>query len=403
VANNKDFIVNNLVEVGGSMKATVGSSSSTGDVSIGFYSVESGSYDNVTFEIEGSVPLAMAFGDNGTKMYISTNGQDRVFQYSLSTAYDISTASYASVQDNFLVTNATQGIAFSPDGTKMYTCDTQSDIVIQYSLSTAWSVKTASVDTNFSPSSQDSFPTGITLNTDGTKMYIVGTANRTLYQYSLSTAYNVSTASYNNVSFYFGNEQDQGKTVRFNDDGTKMFLGGWYAPGAATPYGKIHQYSLSTAYDISTASYDSIIFDVGTEVGYSYQLDDFVFNDDGSKLVAINSAPTSPTILTYFVTQYSTEKIVPSITLDTSTGNYFTHTLSSDVGFLFSNLSDVQTFQVEVTNSSSSEYKVYWPSSVRFSNGLLLPSPGPSEKYIYTVVANDFGGTNYFVTVNTGP
>ena len=128
MANDKDFIVNNVVEVGGSMKATIGNSSSAGTVVTGGYSIENGSLDNVSFVPQGTVPLTIKFGDNGTKLYISTNGNDRVFQYSLSTAYDISTASYVTVQDNVSVSNGTQGLEFNPTGTKMYTVNTASDI-----------------------------------------------------------------------------------------------------------------------------------------------------------------------------------------------------------------------------------------------------------------------------------
>ena len=397
MANDKDFIVNNVVEVGGSMKATIGNSSSAGTVVTGGYSIENGSLDNVSFVPQGTVPLTIKFGDNGTKLYISTNGNDRVFQYSLSTAYDISTASYVSVQDNVSVSNATQGLAFNPTGTKMYTVNTASDIIQEYNLSTAWSVKTASQVSNFDVSNQDTFPAGIVFNNDGTKLYVVGGSSDTIYQYSLTTAYTTSTASYDNVSFDVSNEESQPRAMRFNNDGTKMFVGGYGSTGYS---GKINQYSLSTAYDISTASYDNIIFDVGGEHSYGVLLSDFEFNDDGTKVNVVKSNAISSV---YEVFQYSTASTGAGINLDTSTGNYFTQTLSSNVAFLFSNLSDVQTFQVEVTNSSSSEYKVYWPSSVRFSNGLSLPSPSPSEKYTYTIVANDFGGTNYFVTVNTGP
>jgi len=397
VANDKDFIVNNLVEVGGSMKAAIGNSSSAGTVVTGGYSIENGSYDNVSFAVQGTVPLSIQFGDSGTKMYVLMNGQDRVYQYSLSTAYDLSTASYSNLSfgstSNFMAASP-NGVLFNPNGTKMYVVDTGGDEVRQYSLSTAWNVSTASYINNSSLyiGGQDSFPTGIAFNNDGTKIYAVGDYNNTIYQYSLSTAYDVGTGSYDNVSFSVVNEESGAKEMVFNADGTKMFVGG----SSET----IYQYSLSTAYDISTASYDSISFNLGAEHTHNVLLSGFDFNNDGTKLVAIGSNSVNSV---YSAFQYSTASTGAGINLDTSTGNYFTQTLSSDVAFLFSNLSDVQTFQVEVTNSSSSEYKVYWPSSVRFSNGLSLPSPSPSEKYTYTIVANDFGGTNYFVTVNTGP
>ena len=53
-------------------------------------------YDNVTAAtgISGNNE-AIRFNNNGTKMYIlSDGGPDGIYQFSLSTAYDITTASY---------------------------------------------------------------------------------------------------------------------------------------------------------------------------------------------------------------------------------------------------------------------------------------------------------------------
>ncbi|MES0444988.1 MAG: hypothetical protein ABUJ92_00445, partial [Desulfobacterales bacterium] len=49
---------------------------------------------------------------------------------------------------------------------------------------------------SFSVTSEDTSPFGVAFNVTGTKMYIVGTANKSVFQYSLSTAFDLSTASY---------------------------------------------------------------------------------------------------------------------------------------------------------------------------------------------------------------
>jgi hypothetical protein len=48
---------------------------------------------------------------------------------------------------------------------------------------------------------QEPNSTGFRFNTDGTKVYIVGYSNDTVYQYSLSQAFEIDTASYDSVSF----------------------------------------------------------------------------------------------------------------------------------------------------------------------------------------------------------
>ena len=57
-------------------------------------------------------------------------------------------------------------------------------------------VSTASYVQNFSVSAQETGPSGITFNNDGTKMFIVGYSGDDVNEYSLSTAFDVSTATY---------------------------------------------------------------------------------------------------------------------------------------------------------------------------------------------------------------
>ena len=65
-----------------------------------------------------------------------------------------------------------------------------SDTAFRYSLSTAWNVGTASYDNvSLSVSSQENSPISIAFSSDGTKMYIVGTTNNTVYQYTVGWLY----------------------------------------------------------------------------------------------------------------------------------------------------------------------------------------------------------------------
>jgi DNA-binding beta-propeller fold protein YncE len=49
---------------------------------------------------------------------------------------------------------------------------------------------------SFSVAAQDTFPTGLAFNTDGTKMFVVGNGNDKVYEYDLSTGFDVSSAVY---------------------------------------------------------------------------------------------------------------------------------------------------------------------------------------------------------------
>jgi DNA-binding beta-propeller fold protein YncE len=267
----------------------------------GGYDIANAVYDNKSFSVAGqeSQPV-LAFNNDGTKMYVAGNSSDSVHQYSLSTAFDLSTASYDSVSFS---TSLQQpfGLAFNNSGTKMYVVDSNTDNIRQHSLSTSFDLSTASYDSISFNVIQDALPRGITFNNDGTKMYIVGDTNNRLYQYSLSTAFDLSTASYDSISFSFASQDDPMYTVSFNNDGTKMF-----ALGIGSD--NVYQYSLSTAYNISTASYDSVSFGVGTEDGSCYSV---VFSNDGSKMFV--SGHNTDTIYQYSTSTPATITYDPAI------------------------------------------------------------------------------------------
>jgi len=218
-------------------------------------------------------PRELAFNSNGTKFFVTGYQGSDVGEYSMSTAWDVSTASYT---DAFSVSSQTgtgaHGLAFNADGTKMFVGSYNNNSIYEYALSTGFDVSTASYTDGFSVSSQDTEPRGLAFSTDGTKMFITGNTGDTIEEYTLSTGFDVSSASHTDsmdVSSYDNNTRG----VTFNDDGTRMFYHGQQND-------EIYDFSLSTAWDLSTASYNSAIslpsFDTGAEA--------IVFNGDGNKL-----------------------------------------------------------------------------------------------------------------------
>jgi len=200
---------------------------------------------------QDSDPRSVSFKTDGTIMYVLGASTDDVFQYTLSTAWDITTATYASKSYAFTEDTLPNGVSFKSDGTKMYMVGGSTDSVYQYSLSTAWDVSTVSYDTvTKSVSSEDSSPDSMVFNSDGTKMYIGGSNNDTVYQYTLSTAWDLSTASYDTKSFNYNTAYGgvSAHGIALNDDGTIMYL-------SDATLKCIAEITLSTAYDVSTASY----------------------------------------------------------------------------------------------------------------------------------------------------
>jgi len=133
-------------------------------------------------------------------MYIAGLNTDRVHQYSLPSPWMVSGAVYDNRSALINQDTAPQEIVFRPDGLKMYMVGTTNDRVYQYTLTGARQVNTSSYDgVSLLVSSQDGTPNGLSFSPDGTRLYIVGASNDRVYQYILTGARNVATALYNNV------------------------------------------------------------------------------------------------------------------------------------------------------------------------------------------------------------
>lgn len=152
--------------------------------------------DSYTVGGKHANPRAMDFKTDGTEVYVSGRFDSNVHQWTLSTAWDISTASFTRTFDTTRDDNQ-QGLRFKPDGTKMYVTDRTNDEVDQYTLSTAWDISSASFDSvSLDVSSYDSLLRDVIFNDDGTLVTIAGGGGTSVIDYTLSTAYNLSTASF---------------------------------------------------------------------------------------------------------------------------------------------------------------------------------------------------------------
>jgi hypothetical protein len=372
MANDKSFKIKNGLKAGRYL-----GSNGTETAGSEEYDLSGASYDSVSFSVatQEGYPLSIRFNSNGTKMFVF-GATESVYQYSLSTAFDISTASYDSV--SFSVTSQDADpvdIVFNTGGTKMYMVGYQTDRVYQYSLSTAFDISTLSYDSvNFSVGTQDANPRAIAFNGDGSKLYVAGVTSDAVYQYSLSTSFDLSTASYDSVSLSVANEDTNVFSLLFNGDGSSFYILG--------TSDSVHQYSLTTAYNLSTASYDSVSFSVTSQDISPLGM---AFNNDGTKMYISGGTGDS-------VYQYST--VGYTQTLDLATGGTFSFTPSGATTVLFTNppASGTATgFALEVVNTGG--YALTWPSSVKWHLGAAPTATATKE--LYTFVTTD-GGTTYY-------
>ena len=242
----------------------------------------SGAVFNKTLDIslENTVAAGMFLRADGLKMYIIDFTPDVVVQYSLSVANDISTATPDS--KTFDVTDQAvnpQGVWFKNDGKKMSIAHGWAPAeVFQYSLSVAWDVSTASYDSKSLDTSSQSEPRDLFITEDGTELYAAGPTGSSVYQYTLSVAHDISTGTFTG-SFSVTTEENSITDVFFKSDGARMFIVG-------LTNDTVFQYDLSTNFDVTSAVYNNVSFSVAAK---STTPQGVVFNATGSEFYIVDS------------------------------------------------------------------------------------------------------------------
>ena len=217
------------------------------------FDLSTASSANVNFSVslQDINPTGMAFSNDGKKMFVIGNGTGgSINEYTLSDPFDLSTASFANV--NFSVSpqdmNPT-GMAFSNDSTTMFVVGLNKSDVNEYTLSAPFGISTATFVDAFSVSSQESSPTGMAFSNDGAKMFVIGDDGVDVNEYALFTPFDISIAAF--VDAFSVSSQETSPTgMAFSSDGTKMFVIGDGARGESN----INEYALTSIYPIDVVS-----------------------------------------------------------------------------------------------------------------------------------------------------
>jgi len=235
-----------------------------------------------SFDVSGqdTGPTGVTFSSDGTKMFVVGSTGDAVYVYTLSTPFDVSTASaFVGTFDVSGEETTPTDVAFSSDGTKMFVVGIIGDDVNVYTLSTPFDLSTASAFVgSFDVSGQETGPTGVAFSSDGTKMFVVGFAGGAeVNEYTLSTPFDVSTAAFDSAFPVAG--QDTFPTdVAFSSDGTKMFVLG-------ADEDAVYEYTLSTPFDVSTAAFVDSFSVAGEETAPR----GIAFSPDCTKMFVVGS------------------------------------------------------------------------------------------------------------------
>ena len=226
-----------------------------------------------------AVATGITFKPDGTKMYITGQSADKILQYNLTTAFDITSAVLEKSVLIRTVEAKPQDVKFNSDGTVIFILGTGGNGIDRWSLSTPYDIGSITVaDTTFTSIGGD--PRGFDFNNDGTKMFILdGSAEKRVEEYNLSTPYNPDTKTLTKI-LANATSSNFHQGLGFNADGSKMFVvkGEDSTDNADN---KIDEYALSTAFDISTATLTGTF---SPTISSNADITGLAFNSTGSKM-----------------------------------------------------------------------------------------------------------------------
>jgi len=227
-----------------------------------------------------SVPYGLTAKSDGTKLYVNDLISDKIYQYSLSTTFDVSTATYDNKSYAYGTHDIT-GWTLKPDGTRMWGSlqysTSLTNRIIQYDLSTPYDVSTMSVNGFYEVSG----PSGIAFKSDGTKCYIMRKGNYTIYEHTLSTPWDITSIGASSGSFYVATLDNSPFEIDLSTDGTKIFMIG-------DQNDRVYQIDMSTAFDITTASYNNINFHTAIDFGLPWAQgspNSLYMSPDGTRMI----------------------------------------------------------------------------------------------------------------------
>ena len=296
------------------------------------FNLPNGSYDSKSFDPYISnnsntnrLIWRPTFSHDGTKLFVPGNSPNKnIASFTLSTAWDVSTASYtASFSANSITstqhtTDSVHKVLFNANGTKMFlihkgSSQSQSPAqggtaILAYSLSSAYDLTSTITYINgysLSVSGSVTVPFDGAFSVDGTRLFILSYSADEIVQFNLSTGFDVSTISTTSNSFDFSNQSTDVRSFAINPAGTKLFC-------LKHQMGEIYEYSLSTGWDASTISYTNNSYPVGSSFGTtsdwangssSYRCDYITFSPSGHKMYV---TPTYSSTYGRKILQFST-------------------------------------------------------------------------------------------------
>jgi len=232
------------------------------------YNISNSSLSHTIADLGGGTPVDLTFNGDGSVIYQVFNNNTDVYEAPLGTKFDISTVGSSS--NTTLSTSNPQDIVFTPSGDNVFLVNVST--IDRYELTTAYDLSTAN---KIASASTEGITRGLAFSDRGGRLYEYqggGDPNK-IHQFDLSSPFDITTKS-NRVSINGNGGQTQGGTI--SPTGSPLLEAG-------NDFNVT--YELTTPFDISTATQkDKIATTSGSSRGALY-------DNAGSKLFTTDAGP----------------------------------------------------------------------------------------------------------------
>ena len=252
----------------------------------------------------GEELMDVTLTDDGTTILMANtgiDGQKNITEYKLSTPFDVSTMVNDCTQSRYNITlfdgvsadNRIHNIFFEQDGTRFF-ATTRNSEVLSFSLSTPFDIGSATFNAELDLAG---IQRAVAFNNEGTKLYELDNATNApkVNTYSMTTPYDIANATLTDTLDLSETElvtisstNKQADDIHFNDTGSAMYILMHNSGNTRQSY--IWQFSLDKRFDVSTAKikgkWNVALPGAG---GYGFGMPrGFDFSSDGMKLYVTN-------------------------------------------------------------------------------------------------------------------
>lgn len=214
--------------------------------------------------------------NDGNWLFLADVSANRLVKYKLGTPFDMSTIIGTPNQSNYSILTP---FTFADSGNYLYTQN--GSLIKRFTLATPYNIGSSLVNDQSATISTGAME----FSRDGLKVYFAG--GTVISEYSLSTAFDITSTSFNGTTYVLTIGITLGfsevlRNISFSPDGTKLMI--FVSNTTTAPFtAQVFQCTCSTPFDVSTATYDNVSVNTnGTSRNYGG-----IFNPNGSEFITI--------------------------------------------------------------------------------------------------------------------